>query len=217
MKHVEEAKPVTWLYGWVIVYVLSCYLFPFIPRFLQVPDTLTHAVALNNSIATSALYVPLIFTVLNIVIVGFQRKKVSREQFLICTLIIKYSLIPLFLVGGGLVVLLMLLTFLPVPIMIFVGPIGAVAVTVFGWIILLGSAPFAFAYLTKSKQAGIHSRFLVRFAKLLQFFFIFDVIAIMVLSLKERKWQKLTVIVLLLLVGLLAVLVVLIRGVLPLR
>lgn len=119
--------------------------------------------------------------------------KISREEFLNCTILIKYGLLPLFLVGGLLALLLLLMTFIPVPFMIFIGPAGALALSFLGYIILLGSAPFSIAYLTKSKQDRTHAKGLILPAKIMQFFFVFDVISIMVLSFKEGKWRKLTI------------------------
>ncbi|HIT63720.1 MAG TPA: hypothetical protein IAC37_04615 [Candidatus Ventrimonas merdavium] len=79
------------------------------------------------------------------------------------------------------------------------------ALNILGYLILLGSAPFSIAYLSKAKQENIHGHILIGVAKVLQFFYVFDVIAIMIMSLKENKWKKLTLVVLALLGSLLIV------------
>ena len=102
-------------------------------------------------------------------------------------------MLPLYCFGGLLVVFLILFTFIPVPFMIFAGPMGALGLSFLGYILLLGSVPFAFAYLTKSRQEKVHARGLTTFAKIAQFIFVLDVVSIMVLSWKEKRWRKLTV------------------------
>lgn len=64
---------------------------------------------------------------------------------------------------------------------------------ILGYGILLGAAPYAIAYLIKSCKDGIHPKWLAVLAGICQFFFSFDVLAMMVLTLKERHRVKTTI------------------------
>lgn len=109
-----------------------------------------------------------------------------------CVVLVKYSLIPLYLFGGLLAIVLFFMPFIPVPFMIFAAPMGIVSLNVYGYIYLLGSMPFSMFYLTKAKQEKVHNNIIIMIARIMQFFLCFDVIAIMILSFKENKWRKLT-------------------------
>lgn len=187
-----------WIYGWAFAYIISPYIWLFCPDpGISIGENGLYAGAGGSPIlllgALLLEFLPLIFIVLNFVVVGTQKEKISREQFLNCTILIKYGLLPLYCFGGLLVVFLILITFIPVPFMIFAGPMGALGLSFLGYILLLGSVPFAFAYLTKSRQEKVHARGLTTFAKIAQFIFVLDVVFIMVLSWKEKRWRKLTV------------------------
>ncbi len=198
MDRKENGSNSKWIYGWTLAYVISTYLYIFIPGPTVTVGEGGMKAGSNGGplllvLALILEFLPVIFAVLNLIVVKTQKEKISREEFLNCTILIKYGLLPLFLVGGLLALLLLLMTFIPVPFMIFIGPAGALALSFFGYIILLGSAPFSIAYLTKSKQDRTHAKGLILPAKIMQFFFVFDVISIMVLSFKEGKWRKLTI------------------------
>ena len=64
---------------------------------------------------------------------------------------------------------------------------------ILGYGILLGAAPYAIAYLIKSWKDGVHPKWLAVLAGICQFFFSFDVLAMMVLTLKERHRVKTTI------------------------
>lgn len=55
------------------------------------------------------------------------------------------------------------------------------------------AAPYAIAYLIKSCKDGIHPKWLAVLAGICQFFFSFDELAMMVLTLKERHRVKTTI------------------------
>ncbi len=79
-----------------------------------------------------------------------RRKKVVREKTLLnCTLIIKYGLIPFYLIGGSITVYVTLMAFFPLPLMALFGLVTIVFL-ILGYGILLGAAPYAIAYLIKS-------------------------------------------------------------------
>ncbi len=146
------------------------------------------------------MFLPGLFGIANLVIVIAGKNKITREQLLNCALIIKYSLIPFYIVGGLCIVAALLMSFIPVPFMIFFGPAVAVILAVVGWFAMLGAAPYSIAYLVRSYKEGVHSKAMVIVAGILQFFFTVDVISMMVLALKEKKCIKTTITILVLLV-----------------
>ena len=95
-------------------------------------------------------------------------------------------------------VLFFALAFVPLPFMIMIGPVLAIGLCVLGWMILVGAAPFSIAYLVRARQEGVHGTFSVILAGIFQFFFALDVISMMVLAVKEKKWVKVTMVVILL-------------------
>ena len=119
-------------------------------------------------------------------------RKWSRKTLLNCTLIIKYGLIPFYLVGGSITVYVTLMAFFPLPLMALFGLVTIVFL-ILGYGILLGAAPYAIAYLIKSWKDGVHPKWLAVLAGICQFFFSFDVLAMMVLTLKERYRVKTTI------------------------
>ena len=112
------------------------------------------------------ILLPFIMGIVNLIVVLTVGRKWSRKTLLNCTLIIKYGLIPFFLI---------------------------IVFLIFGYGILLGAAPYAIAYLIKSYKDGIHPKWLAVLAGICQFFFSFDVLAMMVLTLKERHRVKTTI------------------------
>ena len=79
----------------------------------------------------------------------------------------------------------------PLPLMALFGLVTIVFL-IFGYGILLGSAPYAISYLIKSRKDGVHPKWLAILGGICQFFFSFDVLAMMVLTLKERHRVKTT-------------------------
>lgn len=143
------------------------------------------------------LWLPILADLLNLILVTVFRKRISREELLNCAIIVKYCLIPFYMLGGLGVLGVLILSVIPVPFMIFVG-LAAVLMLVYGWIVIICSAPFSIAYIAASYKEGRHNKILLVIAGIMQFFFTVDVISIMFLAIKENKWVKtsITVIVL---------------------
>ena len=99
------------------------------------------------------------------------------------------GIVNLILVGGLLIVLCLLLMVTPIVIMVFVGPVMALILGIYGWLILLAAAPFSVAYIVRSYKGGFHSKALLVISAIMQFFFTMDVIFITVLAIKERKYN----------------------------
>ena len=178
----EKKKKFPVIYLLAILYVLSAYLGPV--ALLAMPDSDA------ASIITSWLFwLPVILGVVNLIVVLAAKSKIERKQLLVCSMIIKYALIPFYLVGGLLIVLCLLLMVTPIVFMVFVGPMMALILGIYGWVILLGAAPFSLAYIVRSYKGGFHSKALLVISAIMQFFFTVDVIFITVLAVKERKYK----------------------------
>lgn len=187
MNRTQTPKKSRWLYVLAAAYVVSAYTFLFLPGLI------------GGAVGEIAGFLPLFLAALNLIVVCSVKNKVTRTQLLNCTILIKCSLIPFYLVGGAMILLSLLMTLIPVPFMIFVGPTMAFTMGLWGWIILVGAAPFSIAYLVKAHQEGVHGKFLTIPAGIFQFFFTLDVLSIMILAFKEKRWRKLTITVLVLL------------------
>ncbi len=193
------------LYLLAVVYVIAVYAFPFLWFALNPAtgdnvqaDGLTPAMILP-------LLLPAVMGLVNLGAVIVCWNRISRVQLLYCAAIIKYSLIPFFIAGGLCIALAWLLTFSPVVIMIFVGPMVVAVFSVLGYLSMLGSAPFAIGYLIRSRQEQVHHPLLLLAGGILQFFFTADTISLMVLALKEKRCVKPTIVLgALLMLGLMA-------------
>ncbi|MBO4450403.1 MAG: hypothetical protein J5777_07435 [Clostridiales bacterium] len=158
-----------------------------------------------DKIQISVLFFPLLITIANTVIAILCSRKVDRRYFLGASLIIKYGLIPYFIVGGLLIVIFFLLIFTPVVIMIFVSPPIIIALSVIGWISMSESAPFMIVYFVKAAKEGALSGkktgnkggiALAVIGSIMQMFFCLDVAAAVIACFKEKRHTKLSVVVL---------------------
>lgn len=138
-----------------------------------------------------SILLPFIMGIINLIVVLTAGKKWSRKTLLNCTLIIKYGLIPFYLLGGSITVYVTMMALFPLPLTALFGLVTIVFL-IFGYGILLGSAPYAISYLIKSRKDGVHPKWLAILGGICQFFFSFDVLAMMVLTLKERHRVKTT-------------------------
>ena len=148
----------------------------------------------NNAVKLQILSIllPFIMGIVNLILVLTAGRKWPRKTFLNCTLIIKYGLIPFYLIGGSITAGVTVMAFFPLPLMALFGLVSIVFL-IFGYGILLGAAPYAIAYLIKSCKDGVHPKWLAVLGGICQFFFSFDVLAMMILTLKERHMVKTTI------------------------
>ena len=174
------------LYILAVLYVICVYLFPIIYLGVNVDESD------ENNINMLPLLILLVFGLINLIVVIAGRNKIDRIQLLNCAVIIKYALIPFYILGGLCIAIAILLMFTPVVIMAFVGPAVAVTFSTLGWIAMVGAAPYSIAYIVKSCKQGVHGRVLSVAAGICQFFFTVDVISIMILALKEKRCVKIT-------------------------
>lgn len=164
-----------------VVYVVVSYTFFFLAGFFD--NTM--------ELQILSILLPFIMGIINLIVVLTAGRKWSRKTLLNCTLIIKYGLIPFYLLGGSITVYVTMMALFPLPLMALFGLVTIVFL-IFGYGILLGSAPYAISYLIKSRKDGVHPKWLAILGGICQFFFSFDVLAMMVLTLKERHRVKTT-------------------------
>lgn len=182
MKKTAEIKPYKKgfhpLYLWGVSYVLFTYLYPVL-------------------LSYSALFlcIPLLLLAANIGIAAGAGKRFDGGYFLNTALIIKYALIPFYLLGGLAILLFAFLTITPVVIMLFVGPMAVIMLLALGWISMAGSAPITIAYLCHSVKAGKNSLLFAVLIGITQFFFGLDVLGIVISAFREKRFIKLTIVV----------------------
>ena len=144
----------------------------------------------EGGLQPAALLLPIAAGIAGLVLVLTEGRKWPRETLLNCALAIKYGLIPFYLVGWTLTALILLIAVAPAPMLVL--PIGAVA-TLYGYAVLLGGAPYAIAYIVRSRKEGALARGLAALCGACQFLFALDVLAVMALALRERHAVKTTV------------------------
>lgn len=183
----KKSKNLHGVYVFPILYVVSLYLFP------------VFSSSENFPILSYFKYTPFIFGILNIIIAVRCCKPKYHHIMLNCAVLVKFALIPFFVMGGILIIASFLISFIPVPFMLFFGPMVAFILCGIGWLILALGTPYTISYLHLSQKAGIRSKAMAVLHSILQFFFFIDIFDIMYLTFKENKWKKLTIILLVLL------------------
>lgn len=170
------------IYLMAILYVVMTYLIPVI-FMLTASDQ-------RPLVSSLFMLLPIALGIVNLVITLTCFAKVSRKQFLICSMIVKYALIPFYAVGGLCIAVSLLLAFTPVVVMIFIGPMVAAMLSVMGWIILAGAASYPIAYLVQAKRAGVYGKTFSVVSGILQFFFVADVVFVTVMAICENRFMK---------------------------
>ena len=94
----EEKKKFPVIYLLAILYALSAYLGPV--AFLIMSDS-----DAADKVTSWLFWLPVILGIVNLIVVLAAKSKIERKQLLVCSMIIKYALIPFYLVGGLLIVL----------------------------------------------------------------------------------------------------------------
>ena len=163
-------------------YIIVAYIVPIIP-----------IVTKGAIVSIAFVAVPVCLGIFNGVYLKKNRNFITREVLLQCTIRVKYLLIPMYVVGGLLNTCLIFLTFSPVIIYLFVGPVLVALLSAYGYMIMLGGSAFSFSYIKKSKQDGTHSRIICIATSVLQLVFTFDVLSVAVLAIKEKKYCRSTI------------------------
>ena len=180
----ESGKVSRAIYVVPVIYVLGMYMMPVLFWIICNMQEST-----DSFDAGWIMVMPIVLGLINLAVVLILGKRISRVQLLICTRIIKYALIPFYLIGGFCIIVAFLLMLTPV-VMIFVGPTVAIVLSVIGWLGLLGAAPFSIAYIVRACSEGVQGKVLSVFAGIFQFFFTLDVIFVIVLAVKDRSFVK---------------------------
>lgn len=172
-------------YALPILHVVLTYVFSLL--FLRFHDSLV--------VQGLCFLFPIVMGLVELITVLAVGRKWDRKTLLNASLILKYGLIPFYLVGGETIAMAFIASVFPLPLMIFFG-IVVVVLAAFGYGVFVGTIPYAIAYLAKSRKEGIHSKAVCILCGICQFFFVADVISMMILTLKERHLVKTTVAIL---------------------
>ena len=190
------------LYLWGIIYVLMTYGYPVL-WFLTLPkadETVTSDAAykefaraqngaLGENLPFVFLGIPIVLLLINIIL-AIAMKKTGRRYFLNTARIIKYLLIPFFIMGGLLILAFFLFMFTPVVIMVFVSPMIMGALAVMGYISMVGSAPLVIAYLSKAAKDKKNGTLWTIVMTIMQFIFGLDVLGTILCVIKEKKHSR---------------------------
>ncbi len=147
----------------------------------------------ESPITLLTLAIPVALGIYNAIYLKKNQSMISRETLLGCSVLIKYGLIPMYIAGGLLICVLILLMFTPVVIMVFVTPVIVTMLSIYGYVIMLAGSTFSHGYLRKAKEENIYRKWIISVLKVLQFFFTLDVISVGVLALREKKYVKITI------------------------
>ncbi len=142
------------------------------------------------------MLLPVVLSMINIIYLKKYKENISREALLNCAVLVKYSLIPLFIAGFVLCLCCLLLMFTPVIIMAFAAPMMIGLLCVLGWLYMVCGSVFSMAYIRKASKDKVHGIVFTVLAAICQFVSVLDVLALMVLTVKEKKHIVKTVLVL---------------------
>lgn len=184
----EEIKKLKIFYIFPVLYVLSVYMafsniftgnkgLPFILMFLS----------------------PFISGILNIIVCIRCCKPQYHDIMITSAAIIKYCMIPFFVIGGFLVAGSFISgIILPIPPMFIVGTSIAFILCIAGWLVVAFGSPYTISYIVLSQKAGRTSKVMAVLHIVLQFFFTMDVIDVICLSFKAKRNIKMSVTVIVL-------------------
>ena len=105
----ESGKASRAIYVVPIIYVLGMYMMPVLFWIICNMQEST-----DSFDAGWIMVMPIVLGLVNLVVVLILGKRISRVQLLICTRIIKYALIPFYVVGGFCIIVALLLMLTPV-------------------------------------------------------------------------------------------------------
>lgn len=143
------------------------------------------------------LFAPVVVAFVILIFLIKNRNYLDQTALLDGTVLIKYSLIPYYLLGFCGIVMSLLLSLIPVPFMIVAGPATAILLSVIGYCILLCSSLIPITYIVKTYQNGQMSFMGMLFSLISQFIFILDVLSVMVLTYKENRYKTSFIVLLL--------------------
>ena len=181
------------IYIFSILYSLYVYSFPFLLFGVKTDNPSYFLILIGVLVA---------FAVFESAVLIIFRKKLSTRTVYTAAIIIKYSLIPFYILLGNLLTFFML-----VPMMM--GMVIIVPIT--GWIMLACAAPFAVTFFNRQRKEHAENKKLCIAGIVCQFFFCADVISLMAASFKMKFRRKATIIAIILaavIIGLIAALII---------
>lgn len=184
----EEAKKLNRFYIFPILYVLSVYM------------AISNIFTGNKGLLYSLMFLsPFILGILNIVVCVRCCKPQYRDIMITSAAIVKYCMVPFFVMGGFLTTCTFISGFvIPVPPMIIIGPSIALMLCIAGWLIVAFGSPYVISYTVLCQREGKTSKGMAVLHIILQFFFTLDVIDVICLSFKARRNVKMSVAVIVL-------------------
>jgi hypothetical protein len=190
MEKTKESKNITVL---AILFLLSVYGAP------AIAVGLTSLVEKIPSFLSKMLFgLPVCVAAVSIFYMKQHWEEINRTVLLRCAVLVKYLMIPFF-VGGVLICLMfLLLMFTPLVFMVFAAPVAILYILGIGWLYMVCGSAFSVAYGLKARREGVHGEVFGVLVIISQFFFVVDVIATMILTLKEKKYITATIITVLL-------------------
>lgn len=181
------------IYLFSILYALFCCSFP----------VLILEVKTDSSLFMPVMYGALpAFAVIETAVLLILRKKLPVQTVFTAAIIIKYALIPFYIILGNILSFFML-----VPMMM--GMVIIVPIT--GWIMLVCAAPFGVTVFNRLRREHPEKKKLCIAGMVCQFFFCADVISLMAASFKMKYRRKATVaavIAALMIIGIIAALII---------
>jgi len=163
------------------LYVLSTYLMPFF--FFQQE---------NLPLLSLLMYAPIIFAICNIIVSVKYAKPEYQNTMLNSMVLVKYSLILFFILSGVLVLICLILSIFQGIAMIFTIYKQTIRYIKLICLILIGESPYTISYLYIAGKTEKNSILFTAIHSLLQFCFILDVLSVMYLTLRAKRWRKLT-------------------------
>ena len=172
---------------------MSVYLFPIL--YVLSIYSIVFSVALGWKMPKILMYIPLLFGISNF-LAAFLLNKEKNDKNFTSAVIVKYSLIPFYIVGGIAICFFVLLGIVPHLSFLM---IANVVLIFFGYLLMVLGSAYQIAYIKNSiANHEINPLFGIVLI-ILSFVFTCDVISLMLLSLLKNKHRKLTIAVIIIL------------------
>lgn len=184
-------------------YILSVYIF--LITLLSSNRVAQVVPIVESDIEKIGLILPFVLGLINLIFVVFNFKNLDVRDLFDSSMLIKYALIPFYMFGGLVIFLFILCSLIPLPFLMIIGPTATILLSLMGWGILIGEAPFSVGYFIKAYKEGKYGRVRSFVSSILQFFFFVDVVLFMMLGIRDDRWKRITKII----IGAIVVLVIL--------
>lgn len=160
--------------------------------------SITFSVLLGWNVPRILLLIPLLFGVSNY-LVAFLLNKEKNDKIFTSAVIVKYSLIPFFIMGGIVICFCFLLGIIPHLSFLMISNIVFIFT---GYLILVLGSAYQIAHIKNLIENHEISLLFGIVLIILSLVFTFDVISVMMLSLLKNKHRKLTIAVIIVLLAL---------------